>query len=57
MKTLKKVLVLAAVAATAATANLTFASAASAGEGHWSIGNGVQCRVINGVVVCSKSRP
>jgi hypothetical protein len=30
---------------------------AAAGEGHWSVGKGVQCRVILGVVVCSKSRP
>lgn len=28
-----------------------------AGEGHWSIGKGVQCKVIAGKVVCTKSRP
>jgi len=28
-----------------------------AGEGHWSIGKGVQCRLIAGKVVCSKTRP
>ena len=46
-------------AAAAATALMGgFAStAAIAGEGHWSIGKGVQCRVIMGKVVCSKSRP
>lgn len=32
-------------------------SIANAGEGHWSIGHGVQCRLINGVVVCSTARP
>ena len=35
----------------------TVTSIASAGEGHWSIGHGVQCRLINGVVVCSSARP
>lgn len=30
---------------------------AFAGEGHWSVGKGVQCRVILGLVICSKSRP
>lgn len=30
---------------------------AVAGEGHWSIGKGVQCRVIMGFVICTKARP
>lgn len=30
---------------------------AAAGEEHWPVGKGVQCRVILGVVVCSKARP
>ncbi len=57
MKTLKKILILAAFAASATGANLAVASTASAGEGHWSIGHGVQCHISNGVVICTKSRP
>jgi len=30
---------------------------AVAGEGHWSIGKGVQCHVILGFVICSSNRP
>lgn len=33
------------------------ASPAIAGEGHWSIGKGIQCRIVSGVVVCSHRRP
>lgn len=29
---------------------------AVAGEGHWSIGHGVQCKVILGFVICGKTR-
>lgn len=36
---------------------LALSASASAGEGHWSIGHGVQCKVVNGTVVCSKTRP
>lgn len=40
-----------------AAAGTAFVSVpAVAGEGHWSIGQGVQCRVILGFVICSKSR-
>lgn len=46
----------AAVLALAAAAAMLPAPA-MAGEGHWSIGNGVQCKIVLGVVVCSKSRP
>ncbi|WP_166430651.1 hypothetical protein [Polymorphobacter arshaanensis] len=46
-----------ALAAVLAATTLGFAGTAIAGEGHWSIGGGVQCRLISGVVVCSKSRP
>ncbi|MEQ1755828.1 MAG: hypothetical protein ABL973_17030 [Micropepsaceae bacterium] len=53
----KKIALAAVLAATAFGANLAISTAATAGEGHWSIGQGVQCRIINGVVVCSKSRP
>ena len=37
--------------------SMVLTSIANAGEGHWSIGHGVQCRLINGVVVCSSARP
>ena len=53
----KKITLAAVLAATSFGSALAISTAASAGEGHWSIGQGVQCRVINGVVVCSKSRP
>lgn len=46
------------VAMMLAAAGVAFAAVpASAGEGHWSVGKGVQCRVILGIVICSKSRP
>lgn len=48
---IKKLLIVSLFAASA------FATSASAGEGHWSIGKGVQCRNVNGVVVCSGNRP
>lgn len=50
---IKKLLIVSLFAASA----FATATTASAGEGHWSIGKGVQCKTINGVVVCSKSRP
>lgn len=53
---LKKIATSAAIAATLLGTSLAIPAAANAGEGHWSIGNGVQCRVILGVVVCSKNR-
>lgn len=41
-----------------AAAGLTLVSVpALAGEGHWSVGKGVQCRVILGIVICTKARP
>ena len=46
-----------AIAAVFATTTLGFAGTAIAGEGHWSIGGGVQCRIVGGTVVCSKNRP
>ncbi|MEO0033357.1 MAG: hypothetical protein RIS94_3115 [Pseudomonadota bacterium] len=52
-KSLKLALSLAAAAGTLAA----LPAPALAGEGHWSIGGGVQCRIILGVVVCSSNRP
>jgi hypothetical protein len=49
---IKKLLIAAIVLG--ATAGTT---AATAGEGHWSVGKGVQCRIIGLKVVCSSSRP
>jgi len=47
-----------AAALTMAAAGALLSTApAQAGEGHWSIGKGVQCRVILGIVICSKNRP
>ncbi|NLR71245.1 hypothetical protein HGI47_10200 [Novosphingobium sp. ERN07] len=41
-----------------AAAGVAFSAVpAAAGEGHWSIGKGVQCRVILGIVICTKARP
>lgn len=57
MKTIQKALVVAAIAGSALGANLVLSTTASAGEGHWSIGKGVQCKVIMGKVVCTKARP
>lgn len=46
------------VAMILAAAGLSLASVpALAGEGHWSVGKGVQCRVILGIVICTKARP
>lgn len=53
---MKKIINVAAAAA-ALLGTLAIAAPAQAGEGHWSIGKGVQCRVILGVVVCSGNRP
>jgi hypothetical protein len=53
----KKLALAAVLAATSFGSTVAFTTVASAGEGHWSIGNGIQCRLINGVVVCSKARP
>jgi len=52
-----KKIVAAAVFVSAISAGLGVAMSASAGEGHWSIGKGVQCKIVSGVVVCSKTRP
>lgn len=53
MKSFKIALTLAAAAGSLAAIPTT----AIAGEGHWSIGKGVQCRLVGGVVVCSSTRP
>ncbi|EGF91857.1 hypothetical protein ABI_02890 [Asticcacaulis biprosthecium C19] len=53
IKKIAAALIFASVAASA----MTLSAPAQAGEGHWSIGKGVQCRVTNGVVVCTKNRP
>lgn len=53
---MKKIINVAAAAA-ALLGTLAIAAPAQAGEGHWSIGKGVQCRFILGVVVCSSNRP
>ena len=47
----------ATLAAALGTATVALPAPAAAGEGHWSIGHGVQCRIILGRVVCSKTRP
>lgn len=52
-KSLKLALALCAAAGSLAVSSVP----AVAGEGHWSIGKGVQCRVILGIVVCSSNRP
>ena len=54
---MKKLALAAVLAATSFGASLAISTAASAAEGHFSIGQGVQCKVLSGVVVCSKSRP
>jgi hypothetical protein len=56
-RTMKKICTAAVMAAIALTANLSIASVAHAGEGHWSIGKGIQCRVVGFLVVCGKTRP
>lgn len=45
-----------AAMALAAAGTALISMPAVAGEGHWSIGQGVQCRVILGFVICTKSR-
>lgn len=50
---IRSAVVLTAVVTVLATA----VAPAFAGEGHWSVGKGVQCKLIQGVVVCSKNRP
>lgn len=46
-----------AAMAVAAVATAMVSAPVLAGEGHWSIGKGIQCRIIGGKVVCSKNRP
>jgi hypothetical protein len=46
-----------ALTAILATTTLGIAGSAMAGEGHWSIGKGVQCKIVKGVIVCGKTRP
>lgn len=53
----RKAAVVAAFTGIALAANLAAVATASAGEGHWSIGKGIQCKLIQGKVVCSKLRP
>lgn len=52
-----KKLVSTLMAAMALSASAVIATSASAGEGHWSVGKGIQCKIVNGQVVCSKTRP
>lgn len=54
---IKKMLIAVMLIGAATGANMSVSTMANAGEGHWSIGKGVQCKVVNGKVVCSKSRP
>jgi hypothetical protein len=54
---MKKLVLAAVLAATSFGSALAISTAASAGEGHFSIGQGVQCKIVLGVRVCSKSRP
>ena len=54
MKSIKTAVIAATALALGAAA---LPAPAAAGEGHWSIGHGVQCKIISGRVVCSKSRP
>lgn len=54
---IRKIALAAALAASTIGTSLAVATVANAGEGHWSIGKGVQCKIVNGVVVCSKNRP
>jgi len=54
MQSIKNAVLTAAILAFGAAA---LPAPALAGEGHWSIGKGVQCRIIAGKVVCTKSRP
>lgn len=52
-KAIRSALALAAVVTVLSTA----IAPAFAGEGHWSVGKGVQCKLVSGVVVCGKTRP
>jgi hypothetical protein len=54
---MKKICTAMVMTAIALTANMSVVSAASAGEGHWSIGKGIQCRLVGFRVVCGKTRP
>ena len=54
---MKKLVLVAVLAASSFGTTLAISAAANAGEGHWSVGKGVQCRIINGTVICSKARP
>ena len=54
MKPIKNAVLAAAILAFGAAA---LPAPVLAGEGHWSIGKGVQCRLIAGKVVCTKNRP
>jgi len=54
---IKKLVVSTLMAAMALSASAVIATSASAGEGHWSVGKGIQCKIVNGQVVCSKTRP
>ena len=57
MPTMKKLKTTLALAAALAAGSIALSTPAVAGEGHWSIGHGVQCKIILGVVICSKTRP
>lgn len=54
---LKKFITTALVLGSVTLANVALVAPAQAGEGHWSIGKGVQCKIVLGVVVCGKTRP
>ena len=54
---MKKLVLVAVLAASSFGTAVAISTVASAGEGHFSIGHGVQCRIINGVRVCSSARP
>jgi hypothetical protein len=54
---IKKLFVSSLLAAVALSASVGVATTASAGEGHWSVGKGVQCKIVSGQVVCTKNRP
>jgi hypothetical protein len=54
---IKKLFVSSLLAAVALSGSVGVATPASAGEGHWSVGKGVQCKIISGQVVCTRNRP
>lgn len=54
---IKKIAAAALFIASVTATSMSMSAPAQAGEGHWSIGKGVQCRVVSGVVVCTKNRP